>query len=254
MNHTEALQKLLDLQSLLRPLYEAAGAWNQDDVERAAIAYGEVEEVINRFGGVEKVEVERVGGPTVSFPNTIAAGFFSGNSRYRHVGFLHLAKIIGKVRQAAGDSTVPQSEPSVTTLIQSIRRFRECCQYHKATLQDEAAVQNILWIMLRSQYDRLEKEETLPKFGARQYRPDFGVPDLRTLVEAKFIGDKTSVASIQEEILADIPGYLKNQPRYDGIVVFVYDAAQKLRDPVKFIGDIRSVDGIIDVIVVPGID
>jgi hypothetical protein len=33
----------------------------------------------------------------------------------------------------------------------------------------------------------------------------------------------------------------------------VYDAAQKLRDEHKFVEDLKSVDGIINVVVVPGI-
>ena len=108
-------------------------------------------------------------------------------------------------------------------------------------------------MILRSHFDRLDREETLPKFGAKSYKPDFGVPDLRTLIEAKFIGQKTEVSDIQEGILADVPGYVNNATNYDTIAVFVYDAAHKLRDPRKFIEDLRSIDEILDVIVVPGI-
>jgi len=43
------------------------------------------------------------------------------------------------------------------------------------------------------------------------------------------------------------------QGNYDGIIVFVYDDAQKLLDTRKFIEDLRGTDGIIDVIVIPGI-
>jgi hypothetical protein len=107
--------------------------------------------------------------------------------------------------------------------------------------------------MLRAHFDRLDREDTLPKFGVKGYKPDFGVPELKTLVEVKFIGERTVVAQIQEEILADIPGYLSDHARYDAIIVFVYDAAHKLRDSRKFIEDLRSVEGIVDVVVVPGV-
>jgi hypothetical protein len=132
-------------------------------------------------------------------------------------------------------------------------QFRECCQYLVFPLQDEPAVQSVLWVILRSHFDRLEKEGTLPRFGAKSYRPDFGIPDLRVLIEAKFIGAKTEVSTIQDGIFGDIPGYLKSTPDYDAIVVFIYDAAQKLRDSRKFVEDMKAVEGIIDVIVVPGI-
>jgi hypothetical protein len=107
--------------------------------------------------------------------------------------------------------------------------------------------------MLRAQFDRVDREETLPRFGTKGYKPDFGVPDLTTFVEVKFIGEKTEVAKIQEEILADVPGYLQAASQYTGIVVLVYDAAHKLRDSRKFIEDLRSVQGIVEVFVIPGI-
>jgi len=69
----------------------------------------------------------------------------------------------------------------------------------------------------------------------------------------KFIGEKSTVGSLQEEILADIPGYLNEATRFSGIIELVYDHAQKLRDPRKFVDDLKTVDGILDVIVVPGI-
>jgi hypothetical protein len=113
-------------------------------------------------------------------------------------------------------------------------------------------VQDIVWVMLRAQYDRVDKEATLPRFGAKSYKPDFGVPEVRVLVEVKFIGAKTDIAQIQEEILADAIGYVHQNPHYDAMLVLVYDHAQRLRDPRKFIEDLRSVDYIADVLVVPG--
>jgi hypothetical protein len=103
------------------------------------------------------------------------------------------------------------------------------------------------------QFDRVDRENILPRFAAKTYRPDFGVPDLRTFVEVKYIGAKTDVGAIQEEILADVPGYLSSSSEYAGIIVLVYDAAHKLRDARKFIEDLGSVEGIRQVIAVPGI-
>jgi len=73
------------------------------------------------------------------------------------------------------------------------------------------------------------------------------------LIEAKFVGERTEVAKLQEEILADIPGYLQEGSKFTGIVVLVYDAAHKLRDERKFVEELRRVDGILDVMVVPGV-
>jgi hypothetical protein len=97
----------------------------------------------------------------------------------------------------------------------------------------------------------VDREEMLPRFGAKSYRPDFGIPDLQMLIEVKFIGASTNLAAIQEEILADVPGYLTDG-RFIGIIELVYDHAHKLRDP-RIVEDLRKVDGIVEVLVVPGI-
>jgi hypothetical protein len=47
---------------------------------------------------------------------------------------------------------------------------------------------------LRSQLDRVDREDVLPRLGAKTYRRDFGLPDLGVFVEAKFIGEKGDVA------------------------------------------------------------
>jgi hypothetical protein len=114
-------------------------------------------------------------------------------------------------------------------------------------------VQDVLWIILRSHFDRVDREDVLPRLGAKTYRPDFGLPDLGVFVEAKFISDKTDVGAIQEEILADLPGYLRAGSTYSGILVLVYDAGHKLRDARKFIEELRLIDGILDVLVIPGV-
>jgi REase_DpnII-MboI len=147
----------------------------------------------------------------------------------------------------------PPAQPTLTGLIQILGRFRECCQYVQMPPQNEREVQDIIWIMLRSQYDRVDREDTLKRFGAKAYRPDFGIPDLQALVEVKFIGERTSTSDIQEEILADVPGYVSDATGFSGVVEVIYDNAHKLRDARKFIEDLRKVSGILDVRVVPGI-
>ena len=166
-----------------------------------------------------------------------------------------MQKVIGKVRALVENPSyqAPRDEATLSTLIRVLSRFRECCQYIVTPPRSEREVQDLVWIVLRSHFDRLDREDTLPKFGVKNYRPDFGIPQLRTLIEVKYIGEKTSPASIQEELLADLPGYLADQKRYDGVVYFVYDAAHKLRDTTKFLEDMRRTAGVTDVIVIPGI-
>jgi hypothetical protein len=255
MDYKAALEKLEALREAMQK--QLTSGPSPEDYENFCILYGQVEETIHRFAGDSKVEVPLGHGakPAV-YPNFIEAGYLSGRTIHRHEGLSQLLKIIGKVRQLADDpEPLPTPAASLTGLMRILRRVRECCQYVQAPPSNEREVQDILWIMLRSQYDRVDREDTLPRFGAKTYKPDFGIPDLQTLIEVKFVGAKTDVGSIQEEILADVPGYLSEaaRARFTGIVELVYDHAHKLRDPRKFVEDLRKVDGILDVIVVPGI-
>ena len=255
MNYADILEKL----NVLKEAYHKS-TWDgsltdeqrKDLKEKAVILYGELEEIITKIIGIQNIQISRGSGPIQTFANHIEAALLSSACHDYSTGYNQILKAIGKVQQLANDPSIPKVEYSVTNLIQILQRFRECCQYIKEPPNDEKAVQDIMWIMLRSQFDRVEREETLPKFGVKNYRPDFGIPDLQVLIEAKFISEKTQVSKIQEEVLADIPGYLSGSSGYNSLITFVYDSAHKLRDTRSFIEDIRSVDGIIDVIIVPG--
>jgi len=250
MNYKEALKNLDKFKALADK--KSNSTMTKADNEQLYMLYGAIEEVINRFGGVSKVEVPQCRG-IVIYPNFVEAGYLSGRTMHTHQGYTQLLKVIGKIKQLAEDPDIPQHEVSITNLIQTVRRFRECCQYIKNPPQNEKEVQDILWIMLRSQFERVEREETLPKFGTKAYRPDFGIPDLGVLIEVKFIGEKTRAPSIQEDILADIPGYLNEATRYQSVIELIYDYSQQLRDSKPFVDALRNMDGIVEVIVIPGI-
>ncbi len=146
-----------------------------------------------------------------------------------------------------------EADCTATGVLKVLGRFRACCQHFAGSLSSEAEVQRMLWVMLRAHCDRVIKEENLRKLGEKGYRPDFGIPEARVLVEAKFISEKTKTQKIQDEILADVPGYLVGNNDYDCIVFLVYDAAQKLKDSWRFVEDISSVKGVLKVIVIPGV-
>lgn len=219
--------------------------------------YGELEEVFNDLLGVSNISVPDVrGGPASIYKNYIEAGYLSGRTTYSHQGYVELLKVIGMVRNLARQPN--QESKSITTVSQTdvvdiLSRFRQCCQYLATPPENERSVQDIAWIMLRSYFDQLKREDPLPKFGIKSYRPDFSIPEVGLYIEIKFIGNKTIPQKIQEELLADIPAYLAGDPAYSAILVVVYDAVHKLRDTEQFIAHLRSVDGILDVIVIPGI-
>ena len=153
-------------------------------------------------------------------------------------------------RREDKESALPRS--SIEEVGRILRRFRQCCQYFAKPLEKERDVQDVVWIMLRSHFDRLDREDTLKRFGVKKYVPDFGIPELQLLIEVKFIGEATKPSDIQEELLADVPGYLQAGSGYTRMLALVYDAAHKLRDERKFREDLLTISGITDVIVVPG--
>ena len=213
MNYPEALSRLDDLRETLGKLQGNPRA-PSDQLrllsDQAKILYGELEEIILGVTGVQKVEVEISHGYKAVFSNYIEAALFSSRTFYESEGYNQLLKVYGQIQRHAQDPAIPQPEQAVTHLARILGRLRECCQYIREAPRDEKAVQDIVWIMLRSEFDRVEREETFRKFGNKSYRPDFGIPDLRTLIEVKYIGEKTDISSIQDGILTDIPAYLSS--------------------------------------------
>ena len=214
--------------------------------------YGEVEEVYKKYGGSQRVELVE-GRHTNVFPNYFEAGYLSGRTFHASQGYNELLKVLGRVRQEASQTVPVHVSPHIGDVSTILRRFRQCCQYLAKPPENERDVQDIVWIMLRSHFDRLDREDTLPRFGVKKYVPDFGIPELKLLIEVKFIGEATKPRDVQEELLADVPGYLQDGGGYTQMLAFVYDAAHKLLDERKFIEDLRTISGIKDVIVVPGI-
>lgn len=251
MDYTQILAKLEKLRNGLQQVRN--GDTSQEIQDEIAVQYGEVEEIIHQVLGIDHIEVPLLHSGSMVCRNYIEAGYFSGRTIHRTPGYKQLLKVIGKVKQLTESGVLLEETTSRSDLLQILKRFRECCQHLKQPLENEKDVQDIIWIMLRSQFDRVEREVVLPMFGTKTYRPDFGLPDLSVLVEVKFIGLKTSPAVIQEGILADIPGYLQESSPYTGIVVLVYDDANKLLESRRVKEDLGQADGILEVIIVPSI-
>jgi REase_DpnII-MboI len=115
----------------------------------------------------------------------------------------------------------------------------------------EREVQDIIWLILRSTVDDLVDEEALPKLGHSFYKPDFAIPSLRLLVEAKYARQAGDFRDIEKEILQDSVAYMVHtNGRYNRILVFIYDHSASVQEHGVTELALRQIPAIEDVIIV----
>ena len=115
----------------------------------------------------------------------------------------------------------------------------------------EREVQDILWLILRSVFDDVVDEETLPKIGHSTYRADFGIPSLRLLIEAKYARKAGDFKAIEKEIMEDSVAYLlETRGRYERILVFIYDESASVQEHGLTEMGLRKLPQIEDVVIV----
>lgn len=91
-------------------------------------------------------------------------------------------------------------------------------------IDTEAHVQAFLWAVLEPRFgDDLVDEQYLPGFGQKQPRFDFGIRRLKTIVEVKVARSASDFAQIEEEVAGDLGLYFTDLPRWDRMVVYIYD-------------------------------
>ena len=118
------------------------------------------------------------------------------------------------------------------------------------TVRQEREVQDILWLILRSYFDDVIDEETLPKFGHASYRIDFGIPSLGVIVEVKYAFERGDFKKIEKEILQDLVPYLSPSDRYGSVIVFIYDASASVQEHDMTRQSLLTAPGVVDVIIV----
>jgi hypothetical protein len=117
-------------------------------------------------------------------------------------------------------------------------------------VRSEREVQDILWLILRSVFEDVVDEETLPKVGHSTYRADFGLPRLGVLVEVKYARHHTDFKKIEKEVMEDSVAYLRNAGPYKEIVVFIYDESASVQEHDMTAAALRELSGVSDVIIV----
>lgn len=99
-------------------------------------------------------------------------------------------------------------------------------------LDDEASVQDVLYLMLRPWVTDLTPESPTSKVGNRYAIKDFASPLNRFVVEAKFIRNSDHGKNITKEINDDIETY-RYHPACDDLIFFIYDPENLIPDALK---------------------
>src|SRR5262249_55455989 len=152
-----ALAKLEEMLDIAERTIAAQGTSEskvaQQERDRFTMLYGAVEDVIHQFDGVQSIRVDNFGAQPSMHQDWVSAGFLSGRTFHFHQGRTQLVKVIGKVRSALENPGAPEAPASIDQLLRALRRFRECCQFIESPPATERQVQDIIWIMLRSQFE-----------------------------------------------------------------------------------------------------
>ena len=130
----------------------------------------------------------------------------------------------------------------VNSVIAALQSFSEIVRYLNTrrsqgailVLEDEAAVQDALYLMLRPWVHDLTPENPTDKVANTYSIKDFVSRSNKFVLEAKYVRDKAHGKSIVGEINDDIETY-RYHPSCDDLIFFVYD-------PNSFIPDSAALD------------
>jgi hypothetical protein len=91
-------------------------------------------------------------------------------------------------------------------------------------IDSEAHVQAFLWAMLYPGFgDQLRDEQYLPGYGMKQPRYDFGIVNLKLIIEVKILRTPANFKEVEEQIAGDTGVYFSDTARFDKMVVYIYD-------------------------------
>jgi hypothetical protein len=142
-----------------------------------------------------------------------------------------------------------------------LSRFEDCMlhwQYDsnnvktsvKWEITKEKHVQAILWVMLRGYFHDILRDDSLPKIGETFYKPDFGIPSLKLLIEVKYVKSGDEFKKIQKEIHEDSIVYLQRTDIYSKLLIFIYDASCSVEKHNTYKEEFKKLIGVEDVIIV----
>ena len=146
-----------------------------------------------------------------------------------------LAGILGGVeqlRKARGQVGLGRSDPKVELerVLTALNAFDDCIRYLNTrrskgallALDNEAAVQDALFLMLRPWIPDLVPESPSDRIANRYSIKDFMSQSNKIVIEAKYVRDADHGKSIVKELNDDIETY-RYHPACNDLIFFIYD-------------------------------
>lgn len=104
-------------------------------------------------------------------------------------------------------------------------------------LENEYDVQDVLHAVLRLFFDDVRPEETTPSHAGKHALMDFLVPEVGTVIEAKYVRDRAHGKKVNEEIIVDVARY---KPRCHLMLALIYDPKKHIDNPKGVISDLAN--------------
>jgi hypothetical protein len=131
---------------------------------------------------------------------------------------------IDAVYGIASPSVVSKDLIEVLRATQYAITDRNCFSEPPASEDD---VHHRIEAVLRCVFPDLDHEPPVPK-AVKHFRPDTGLPSMRTLIEYKFIRSKADVGPVADQILADTRGY--QSAEWDKFIFLIYETHRLRRE------------------------
>lgn len=135
-----------------------------------------------------------------------------------------------RAKTGSRDRKATTSRVEVSRVISALGSFNDCVRYLNTrrsggallTLDNEAAVQDALYLMLRPWIVDLVPENPTDRVANRFAIKDFVSLSNRLVIEAKYIRDTSHGKSIVKELNDDIETY-RYHAHCDDLIFFIYD-------------------------------
>jgi len=175
---------------------------------------------------------------------------FRGKISYACELFQHYFKDLQRQEPINGHSTPPGE--SILDLVATTLRRVGACTNSLSSWDDteEKSIQDVVFMILRSQFDHTSREVHISKGPKREYRCDLLIEDYAVIVETKRIRSQSHANSVQAEIHDDIVGYRQSGKDYK-LVFFIWDKNHFIADRVYFADKYQSENHFLRIVFAP---